>query len=74
VKNKMNNTRQVAAIGVRARDARIKAKMSQRQVAAKSGLDPVVISRLERGKHMPTITTLTRLAKAIGCEVTVFIR
>jgi DNA-binding XRE family transcriptional regulator len=40
--------------------------LSQRELAASSGIDPTEISRLEKGKSNPTHETLHRLAKGLG--------
>ena len=41
-------------------------RLSQRQVANKSGIDHSTISRLLRGERMPSLRTATLLAKAVG--------
>jgi transcriptional regulator with XRE-family HTH domain len=40
--------------------------LSQRELAANSGIDATEISRLEKGKSNPTHETLHRLAKGLG--------
>jgi transcriptional regulator with XRE-family HTH domain len=40
--------------------------LSQRELAAKSGIDATEISRLEKGKSNPTHETLHRLARGLG--------
>jgi transcriptional regulator with XRE-family HTH domain len=40
--------------------------LSQRELAASSGIDATEISRLEKGKSNPTHATLHRLAKGLG--------
>lgn len=39
------------------------------QLAKASGVSTAQISRIENGLTMPTIETLCRLAKALGCDV-----
>ena len=39
------------------------------QLAKASGVSTAQISRIENGLSMPTIETLCRLAKALGCDV-----
>lgn len=56
----------VAGVGLKVKEARKKAKLSQAKLAALAGLDNVLISRLERGKHEPTLSTLSRIAEALG--------
>ena len=46
--------------------ARLKAKMTQGEVAKKMNTTQSVIARLESGKSVPTIKTIDRYAKAIG--------
>jgi len=41
-------------------------RMSQRQLAERSGIDHSSISRLIRGGRMPSLRTAARLAKALG--------
>lgn len=48
------------------RDARLKAKMTQDELAQKVRLTREYISLLERGKRMPTIAVFIRLARAVG--------
>lgn len=52
--------------------ARAKAGLTQEQVAACMGTTKSAISRLEGfGKHSPSIDTLKKYARAVGCEVEV---
>ncbi len=43
--------------------------LTQAQLANRSGIQRPIISRIERGIHEPTFTTLIRLASALGCEL-----
>jgi transcriptional regulator with XRE-family HTH domain len=45
---------------------RVKLGLSQIQLAADSSVDASYISRIERGLENPTITTLNRIAAALG--------
>lgn len=56
----------IAAI-VRAR--RIGLRMSQRQMAVKMGCPRTWVSKVERGRTAPTLTSAQRIAKALHCEV-----
>ena len=48
-------------------------KLSQEGVARRSGLATVTISKLEGGKSCdPRISTVGKLAKALGCPVEAF--
>ena len=53
--------------------ARNKAGLSQADVAARMGTHAPAITRLESalstGKHSPSIDTLKRYARAVGCEL-----
>ena len=46
--------------------ARVKAKMTQLDVANKMKTTQSVIARLESGKAVPTMKTIDRFAKAVG--------
>lgn len=48
---------------------RNKAGLTQTQLAELSGLPQSHISRLENGEHSPSFSTLGKLAKALGVEV-----
>lgn len=52
-------------------DARKEAKMTQSEVASKIGTTKAYISRLERGKITPSITTFTRVLNACGMRLEV---
>ena len=50
--------------------ARSRAGLTQEEVAQSMGTTKSAVSRLETtGKHSPSVTTLKRYAKAVGCEV-----
>ncbi len=53
--------------------ARKKAGLSQNEVAERMGTKAPAITRLEAalstGKHSPSLETLKRYAKAVGCEL-----
>ena len=50
--------------------ARSRAGLTQDAVAARMGTTKSAISRLESaGKHAPSLTTLKRYARAVGCEL-----
>jgi DNA-binding XRE family transcriptional regulator len=50
--------------------ARSRAGLTQAEVAESMGTTKSAVSRLERaGKHSPSVTTLRRYARAVGCEV-----
>ena len=43
--------------------------LSQKEVTINSGLDPAQYSRIENGKTDPSVSTLERIAKAIGVSL-----
>ncbi|MCJ7797179.1 MAG: helix-turn-helix domain-containing protein [Thermoleophilia bacterium] len=50
--------------------ARTRAGMTQEQVAERMGTTKSAVSRLEAGRsHSPSVSTLERYARAVGCEV-----
>ena len=50
--------------------ARAKAGLTQEQVAESMGATKSAVSRLEAvGKHSPSVSTLEKYARAVGCEV-----
>jgi len=50
--------------------ARLRAGLTQEQVAASMGTTKSAVSRLEgAGDHSPSVSTLKRYARAVGCEV-----
>ena len=53
--------------------ARATAGISQKQLAALSGIDQSDISKIERGVANPSVSTLDRIAKALGGELTISI-
>ena len=46
--------------------ARAKAGLSQRELAARCGIDQSDISKIERGVANPSVATLERIARALG--------
>lgn len=49
--------------------AREAAHLSQEQLAEKSGVSRITISRIETGRISPSLKTLSRLAQAMGKRV-----
>jgi DNA-binding XRE family transcriptional regulator len=50
--------------------ARARAGLTQEAVAQRMGTTKSAVSRLESGgKHTPSVGTLQRYAKAVGCEI-----
>ena len=59
----------VPVIAKRLREARLAAKISQKQLGIKAGIDEFSasarINQYERGKHMPDFSVVERLAKVL---------
>jgi DNA-binding XRE family transcriptional regulator len=50
--------------------ARARAGLTQEEVAKSMGTTKSAVSRLEAaGKHSPSVATLKRYARAVGCEI-----
>ena len=50
--------------------ARVRAGLTQEEVAASMGTTKSAVSRLESaGKHSPSVTTLKKYAHAVGCGI-----
>ncbi len=53
-------------LGENLRKLRLKSKMSQGILAKKLGVDRAYISNVENGRMNPTLSTLEKIAKALG--------
>ncbi|NLY93350.1 MAG: helix-turn-helix transcriptional regulator [Myxococcales bacterium] len=53
-------------VGRRVRELRIKAGITQAELARRTGIHRPNIARVEAGKHMPSLETVARLAEALG--------
>ena len=51
------------------RTLRHQAGLSGERLAARAGLSAHTILRLERGRHVPLLTTLEKIAGALGVQV-----
>ncbi len=56
-------------IGNRVRILRRNRSMTQEELAEKSGLSTKYIGELERGQSNPTLTTIEKIANALGVEM-----
>jgi len=56
--------------GRRLRELREKYGVTQKQLSIATGLTEGYISNMERGLKVPSLTTILRLAVALGCKVT----
>lgn len=59
-------------VGNRLRELREDRNISMRGLAAKSGLSANALSMIERGKTSPSVSTLYKLADALGVDITAF--
>lgn len=59
----------VAALVARFVELRKKAKMTQQQVAQKTGINQPSIARMENGGRAPQLATMLRLFDAVGYEL-----
>lgn len=57
-----------ASIGARVREARVRAGLSQGQLAAKAGLGSLTLSCWERGDKKPALSSLRLVAQALECS------
>lgn len=55
--------------GRRLRELRQKYGVTQQQLSVATGLTEGYISNMERGLKVPSLTTILRLAVALGCKV-----
>lgn len=56
-------------IGAKIRLVRKRAKITQRQLAQRSGIPCGMICSYERGRHEPSYFTVECLLKAMGCRL-----
>ncbi len=70
----MNLQREAVSVdvGMRLRELRDARNISMRGLATKSGLSANALSMIERGKTSPSVSTLYKLADALGVPVTAF--
>ena len=53
-------------VGANVRNYRLKAGLSQEEIAARMGVEQGYVSGLEAGRRNPTVVTLWRAAEALG--------
>ena len=59
-------------VGIRLKELREARNISMRSLATKSGLSANALSMIERGKTSPSVSTLYKLADALGVSITSF--
>ncbi len=60
--------REVVKIGTQLRAARERALLTQAELGARAGVQPLTISRIETDKVEPRYSTIRKLAKALGTD------
>jgi transcriptional regulator with XRE-family HTH domain len=55
-------------MGIRVRDARLAAGMTQEDLAARCGLHRTYVGAVERGENNITVANLVEIATALGVE------
>jgi transcriptional regulator with XRE-family HTH domain len=60
-------------VGHALRVARQRAGLTQQEVARAIGLNPLAYGRLERGKLLPSLTTLVRLSRVLHTPTDVLV-
>ncbi len=59
---------EVVKIGTQLRAARERALLTQAELSARAGVQPLTISRIETDKVEPRYSTIRRIAKALGVD------
>lgn len=62
------------AIGVRVRDARTGAGLTQEALGERAGIDHKTVHRIEYALSDPSLTMLLRIAAAVGLPLAVLVR
>ncbi len=58
----------VVFIGDRLKDLRVRRALTQEELAAKAGIGKNTVNRIERNRAEPHMSTLRKLAAALGVE------
>lgn len=66
--------REAAIFGARLQALRKKRALSTQALAEVADMSPTYVSNLETGTKVPSLTTLVRLAAALGCKVVDLVR
>jgi transcriptional regulator with XRE-family HTH domain len=61
-------------LAVRLKRLRVEGELTQKQLAKRSGVSLGYLARLEIGMHDPSLSTLTKLAKALKVTVAELVR
>ena len=65
----MKKNPDLVKFGLNVRRLRLKKGLSQAALAKQAGLSPNYIGTLERGVQNPSLKTLEKLAKGLGCSM-----
>ncbi|MEV6209198.1 XRE family transcriptional regulator [Kitasatospora sp. NPDC051914] len=65
----MTDDQEVAGLGMRLREHRVAGRLTLEGAAARVGLSPAYLSRLETGRRQPSLPVLLGLARAYGTTV-----
>ncbi len=68
-RSEMEAKRGREVLGSRVRQARVKANMTQADLASASEVGRVTLARIERGDQSPRYDTLLSIARGLGCPV-----
>ena len=63
-----------AQFGSRLRELRLKAGMSQEELAHRSGIDRTFVGRMERGERGVSLETLVKLGRVLGISASELIQ
>ncbi|MVM33833.1 helix-turn-helix domain-containing protein [Spirosoma sp. HMF4905] len=58
-------------IGQKIKEARLKAGLTQKELSERLGISAAAVNKFERRQTPPSISTLERVAKAIGCTLVI---
>ncbi|KIQ63176.1 helix-turn-helix domain-containing protein [Kitasatospora griseola] len=65
----LGDDQEVAGLGARLREQRVSSRLTLETAAARVGLSPAYLSRLETGRRQPSLPVLLGLARAYGTSV-----
>jgi transcriptional regulator with XRE-family HTH domain len=69
-----NRGNEAQLFGKRLREVRLSRGLTQGELAERCGTSIAAISHIERGTKVPTLTTVVRIADALGCNVTALVK
>lgn len=61
------------AFGMAVRAFRTQKALAQETLANMAGIDRSHMGKIERGRHMPTLAIILRVAEALGCEASALV-